>query len=268
MKGKIYMKKLYSAIISICCITSCINMYAQGRSYNGVRARHNNFYHKVELNYGNLYSFAISSCLTGVVNYLIDDTVFETGFGFPVYRVQNESPYYFAPQNPLGVQLKDLLHNYEAGLKLGYQTYDPRFVNFGICAVASYKFEPFIGNILIEDVTIANPSSIQRALIGGNIMLYLGEMGMSTQVTLEVGLRYSYGLSLTDSSKTITQESLKNGIVSHYAITVGGPGFLQNIKLFADVNHYDLIKNSYLRLSPIYVGFSWTITPQQSDNKW
>lgn len=242
-------------------------MYAQGHLHNNGRARHNNFYHKIELNYGNIYSFAITSCLTGVVNYLIDDAVFETGFDYPIYREQTASPYSFKRQNIFGVQLKDLLHNFDAGIKLGYQTYDPRFVNFGVCAVGSYKYEPFIGTVLKEDATIANPSSIQRALIGGNIMLYLGEMGMSTQVTLEAGVRYSIGLSLDDPSRIIAHESLTNGIVSHYAISVGGPGYFQNIKLFADISHYDLIESSNLQLSPIYVGLSWTITPQQSDNK-
>lgn len=262
------MRKLYLVITSSLLIFAYANMYAQGHLHsNHERARHNNFYHKVELNYGNLYSFALSSCLTGVINYLIDDTMFETGLSVPIYREQAIAPYSFSRQNLLGVKLNDLVHNFDGGIKLGYQTYDPRFVNFGICAVASYKHDPFLGALLQDEETLSYQASIQRLLFGGNVMLYLGEMGMSTQVIIEAGIRYSYGLAFKDPSSLGLSEHLKNGWVSHYAVSIGGPGFFQNIKLFADVTHFSLIDSSHLKLSPIYVGLSWTVTPQQSSNK-
>lgn len=264
---RVYINKLCLAFISMWLLAS-VNVYAQeGHLREHDRAQHNNFYHKVELNYGNIYSFALTSCLTGLINYLVDDAIFETGFGVPIYREQTGPQYSFARQNLLGVQPRDLIHNFDCALKLGYQTYDPQFFNIGICAIAAYKYEPFCGVFLQDDETVTFPSSIKRALFGGNLLLFLGEMGMSTRVTLEAGLRYSYGIAFNDSSSLTNKSALNNGLVSHYAVSIGGPGFFQNIKLFADITHFSLIESPNLRLSPIYLGFSWTVTPQQSFNK-
>lgn len=262
---KRHMKKIYLGIISIYFL-SCINLNAQGHRHGHEYARHNNFYHKVELNYGNLYSFAISSCLTGVLNYFIDDAIFETGLGVPIYRQQTSDLFSFSRNNLFGIQPNDLIHNFDGGIKLGYQTYDPRFVNFGVCALASYKYEPFSGTLLQND-NIQSLFSIRRILLGGNLMLCLGEMGMNTQVILEVGLRYSKGLTYNAPSLLYGKGALNDGLVSHYGISIGGPGYFQNIKLFADITHYNLITSPDLTLSPIYVGLSWTVTPQQSISK-
>lgn len=261
------MRTLYLAIISLCLFLS-IDSNAQGRLYNySGRARHNHFYHKVEFNYGNLYSFALSSCLTGVVNYLLDDAIFESGFCWPIYRKQEVSPYSFERQNVVGLQSNDLLHNIDCGIKLGYQTSDPGLLNFGICAVADYKYEPFMDSLQQDEVIQSFRSNIRRILLGGNIMLYLGKMAMGTQVILETGIRYSYGLTCNVPSSLGSTTSLNNGIVSHFAVSFGGPSYFQNIRIFADLTHFNLLESQNLRLSPIYVGLSWTVTPQQRVNK-
>ena len=264
---KNYIKKLCAAIISSLLFLGN-PLYAQGHLHeNNGRARHHNFYHKVELNYGNLYSFAASSCITGVINYLMDDAFFETGLSVPIYRQNTVPPYSFVRQNMVGVKPNDLIHNFEGGLKLGYQTYNPgTFVNVGVCGVAQYKHEPFTGQTTIDDDRSIYSSLLSRLLVGGNFMLMLGDMGSGTQVIFEAGLRYSIGLKYEDPYP-LSSANLNNGLVSHYAVSIGGPRYLQNIKIFTDVSHFKVVDTDYLTMSPIYVGLSWTVTPRQSYNK-
>lgn len=261
------MKKKCLVIYSILLLISAPS-FAQGHrhDHSDGRARHHNFYHKVNLSFGNLYGFALSSCLTGVINYLIDDAMFETGFGYPIYREKTVSPYRFSRQNMLGVERYDLLHNFDGGIRLGYQTYNPRFVNVGFCALAQYKYEPFLLMDNLGGEQQAVQSTVRRVLLGGNFMLFLGKMSMDTRVELETGLRYSLGMGYVNPVGA-SVNALNNGLVSHYALSIGGPGYFQNIKFFADVTHFNLIQNDHISLSPIYVGLSWTVTPKQSDYK-
>lgn len=267
MKVGIFMKKLFAAIFNIIAVTITVPSFAQGQISNDGRARHHNFYHKIELTSGNLYSFAASSCLTGLINYLVDDAFLETGLEIPVYREHVNNAYIFSRQNMFGLESRDVLHNLGGSIKLGYQTYDPRFVNFGICGIAQYKYEPFFGSGSADGETICYPADISRILLGGNLMLMLGEMGMDTQVTIEAGLKYSMGLKYNDAYSILTPLPLNDGLTSHYAVSFGGPGYFQNIKFFADISHFKLIEAEHISLSPIYIGLSWIVTPQQSYNK-
>ena len=87
---------------------------------------------------------------------------------------------------------------------------------------------------------------------------------MSTLFSVELGLRYSYGLSHVNEAISSGLQ-LNNGLVSHYAIQIGGPGYFQDIKLFMDYTHFKLVDCPDLQLSPIYLGLSWTVTPRQAN---
>lgn len=254
------MKRIFWVFISLLIVSSPV--FGQGRRHNDGRAHHHNFYHKVELGSGNLYGFGMLSCVSGVLNYVLDDAVAETSFEYPVYR-QSAVPDFFSRQYLLGVLPDDLLHDFTGGLKLGYQSYSPELFNWGICLVGEYKREPY--KWLGAESEMGGLMS--RALAGGNLMFRFGEMGMSTLVSLELGIRYSYGLSHVNEAIPSSGLNLNNGLVSHYAIQVGGPGFFQDIKLFMDITHFKLVDCPELQISPVYLGLSWTVTPRQAQMK-
>ena len=197
------------------------------------------------------------SCVSGVLNYVLDDAVSETSFEYPIYR-QTAMADAFSRQYLLGVLANDLLHDFNGGLKLGYQSYSPELFNWGICLVGEYKREPYKWKAAESEAG----GLMSRVLAGGNLMFRFGEMGMSSLFTVELGLRYSYGLSHVNEA--IPSSTLNNGLVSHYALQVGGPGFFQDIKLFMDISHFKLVDCPELQMSPVYVGLSWTVTPRQA----
>ena len=252
------MKRFIWLLINLLIV--CFPLVGQGRRRNSASAHHYNFYHKIELGSGNVYGFGILSCASGVFNYLIDDAVAETNFEYPIYREQTSVPDAFSRQYLLGVVPNDLLHDFSGGVKLGYQSYSPDFFNWGVCAVGEYKREPYKWS-----GTDAEGGGVMgRALAGGNVMFRFGEMGMHSLFTVELGIRYSYGLSHMNAALSSPDMKLNNGLVSHYAIQIGGPGFFQDIKLYVDVPHYKVVDCPELQLSPIYLGFSWTVTPRQA----
>lgn len=252
------MKRFLWVFISLFVVLTPLS--GQGRRRSDGRAHHHNFYHKIELGSGNLYGFGILSGVSGVMNYLLDDAVCETSFEYPIYRQQTAVTDAFSRQYLLGVLSKDLLHDFSGGLKLGYQSYRPDMFNWGVCLVGDFKREPYSWHV--DNVT--TNSVWNRLLAGGNLLFRFGEMGMSTLFSVELGLRYSYGLSHVNEAISSGLQ-LNNGLVSHYAIQIGGPGYFQDIKLFMDYTHFKLVDCPDLQLSPIYLGLSWTVTPRQAN---
>ena len=85
---------------------------------------------------------------------------------------------------------------------------------------------------------------------------------------IEAGLRYSIGVKY-ESPWGNDKSMLNNGLVSHFAIKVASRGMMQNLGLFADIGHFDLFKNlgSNQKVRDYVIGFTWTITPQQADDR-
>ncbi len=235
-------------------------LYGQGRRRNDGRAHHRNIYHKIEFGSGNVYGFGLLSCVSGVMNYVLDDALSETRFEYPIYRSETAVQDALSRQYLLGVVPNDLLHDFHGGLKLGYQSYSPESFNWGVCLVGEYKREPYKWHV----PDIETDGLMTRALVGGNLMFRFGEMGMDSLISIELGLRYSYGLSHINDALIATDKQLHNGLVSHYAIQIGGPGFFQDIKLYMDISHFKLVDCSELKMSPIYLGLSWIVSPRQS----
>lgn len=214
-----------------------------------------------EIASGNPYTIAVSSVITGLANYyLLNDAFFENSFAYGIYTT-NIDNLKVKTQNPMGVTARELFNNLQVGLKLGYQTYNPDFFNFGIYASAHYKIDQF--KVGYNDDNMSNHRA-ERALFGATALFSLGSMKQPSRVIIEAGLRYSLGLAY-HSPLGNNKNQLNDGLVSHFAIKLASRGMWQNIGLYADINHFNMWKDSRpnQELNNYTFGITWTITPLQ-----
>lgn len=247
----------YIAILTIIFYFSANGVYAQGGRISGGIARHHNFYHKVDLEFGNIYSCALASCLTGYVNYLINDAMFETGYSYPVYRINAKDGQTISHNNVFGLSANDLLCNFQGGFKLGYQTYSPTFINWGVYDQIHYRVDNFM--MSFPNKGDEENKTISNVLFGIGSVINIGRMEDGFRLSVEAGVNYSVCVN-SDTGNSC------NGLISHYAIGIEGPKFVQDIKLYADISHYNVTDNP-INLSPITFGVMWAITPAQGERK-
>ena len=248
-------------IFVLLCLLALPNMLS---AQSDLRIRNHNLIFNAELNTGNVYSFAASSVVTGLMNYyLLKDDFFENSFVYSFYQTDIDGMKIRA-KNPQGLAAYEVFNNLQGGIKIGYQTYRPEFFNFGVYASGHYKLEQFD----VEENSLKSKHQIQRVLCGATALLSLGSMEQASRVIIEAGLRYSIGVKY-ESPWGNDKSMLNNGLVSHFAIKVASRGMMQNLGLFADIGHFDLFKNlgSNQKVRDYVIGFTWTITPQQADDR-
>lgn len=249
------MKKSLVLILSLFCATTII------QAQSDVRFKNHHIIFNGDIASGNPYIMAASSVLTGLANYhLLNDAFFENSFIYGIYST-NVDGLKVRTMNPMGLNASELFNNIQVGIKLGYQTYSPEFFNCGIYASAHYKLDQF--KVGYNDDNMQKHRA-QRILLGINALLSLGSMDQPSRVIIEAGLRYSLGLAYK-SPLGNDKEQLNNGIVGHYAIKIASRGMMQNIGVFADINHFNMWKDlrPNQKLNNYTLGITWTITPQQ-----
>lgn len=241
-----------------------------GVSVNAQREDHiknHNFILNADLGFGNIYSFALSSVATGLANYyLFNDAFFENSFIYSLYSAKPEG-LKVRTKNPMGLTACELFNNVQAGVKIGYQTYTPETFNFGFYGSVHYKIDQF-------EIGMNNDNMMRqranRLLMGVTALFSFGSMDKASRVILEVGERYSYGLSYK-SLASDSKDQLNNGFITHFAIKLASRGMMQDIGIFVDVNHFNLWKDYRpgYKLNDVTFGLTWKITPQQADyRKW
>lgn len=244
-------------------ITLGISYHAHAQS--DIRFKNHNLIFNVDIASGNPYTIAASSVITGLANYyLLNDAFFENSFIYGLYKT-NVDGLQVRTMNPMGLTASELFNNLQVGLKLGYQTYSPEFFNFGFYGSAHYKIDQF--NIGYNDDNMQKHRA-QRALFGATALLSLGSMNQPSRVIIEAGVRYSMALAYK-SPLGNQKEQLNDGLVSHFAVKLASRGMLQNIGVFADINHFNMWKDlrPNQKLNNYTFGITWTITPQQVDDR-
>lgn len=254
------MKKIISVLLFII-MSMGISVNAQRDN----RIKNHNLIFNADLGFGSPYSFALSSIATGLANYyLFDDAFFENAFMYSLYSAKPEG-IKARTMNPMGLTARELFNNVQAGLKIGYQTYSPETFNFGIYGSAHYKLDQFeVGS---NDDNMAFQRA-NRILIGATALFSLGSMDKASRVIIEVGERYSCGISYK-SPLSDSKDQLNDGFISHFAVKLASRGLMQDVGVFVDINHFNLWKD-YLpgyKLNDITFGLSWKITPQQADSR-
>lgn len=247
------------------CILLVLAVCGHAKAQSNARFKNQHLIFNCDLASGNLYTMAASSVVTGLANYyLLNDAFFENSFAYSFYSTDIEH-LKVKTMNPMGMTASELFNNLQVGLKIGYQTYRPEFFNCGIYASAHYKLEQFEAGRNDENM---QKHRSQSALLGVTGLLSLGSMEQASRVIVEAGLRY--GIPLAYRSPWGSGKDLaNNGLSSHFSIKLASRGMWQNIGIYADICH----ANTWKKLRPgkkldnWTLGITWTITPQQADDR-
>lgn len=244
------MKRLISLIFA----TILLTLSANGQ----------HFYHRLEINTGNLYSFVASNLITAGANKLTTDRLFDNSFAYTVYNVKDDETKYTAKDyNRIGLSIRDLFSDCSFGAKLGYQSFSPGIFNWGLFASGHYRINQFKLNP--DNNEEYSRHNIQYWQLGGGIMLAFGAMSSGSKIVFEAGLRYNIPAYYKGAWGTDKSHILSHGISSHYSLRIGGFGPLQGIGVFADIPHSNWINNQFCNditsLKGYTFGLTYTILP-------
>ena len=233
------------------------------------RAKNHNLYIRAELASGNIYPMA-ASMVTGLFNYWLDRPVFETSYAYSFLNAHCDGqPLDVARYKASGITARDLFNDIEAGLKVGWQTYTTRLFNWGVYASGHYKIDQF--KVQAPGEEAYDRHRIHRAQLGLNAFTTIGSMDSPLKATIEAGCRYNIGC-LYHSPYGDDAGSLNNGLTSHFALKLAGEFLLQDIGVFANINHYNLLRGQDVRggvddIGGWTIGLTFSLTPTQISNK-
>lgn len=202
------------------------------------------FWH-VDLNYGNLYPAAVSSIVTGYLNYLMKQAVFETGVTYDVYHGKlNDETIKYREYSPLGVRARELFNTVQPGFKIGYKSNNNGNFNWGVYAMGHYK---------LDQLELRDPGQdsymhhrLQYVKAGGGLHFTIGrQVGEDSwrRLIIEAGCQYSLPIGYKGYSHD--KKELGKGISSHFALKLGGPAYLQDIGFFFDYDHFNTFNKDY-----------------------
>lgn len=244
------MKKI---ILSILCIVVSLNIDAQ------------HFYYRLDVGTNNIYSFAVANLATAGLNTLVDDMLFDNAYTYTYIQAKdNQQSVETKGYNIAGITARDLFSDITTGIKLGYQSYYPSTLNWGIYGSAHYRINQF--KTIYPNYDDAFRHNVQRLLLGGGLFFNIGNIESSTKVVIEAGIRYETPLHYNGINGLKLSDALNKGVSSHYAIRINGNGAFQGLGIYADVPHYKLFKETGKQKVSTNVrmftfGVVYTITP-------
>ena len=260
------MKKLGLFVLSVS-LFGLLPIHAEG-GLNTSRAKNHNLYFHIDFGSGNIYPTVISMA-TGYFNYLLDRPIFETSYNYSFITAKYGNEKLDTKHYDFnGLTARDLFNDIEAGIKLGYQTYTPDLFNVGIYGSVHYKLDQFMVKGYNE--SDYQSQNIHRVLLGATAFTTIGKMDNALKVTLEAGCRYNIGCLYKVNSVKM-DDALNNGLSSHFAIKFAGEEIYQNIAIFANFNHFNLLKapiNGVDKINMWSIGITWSLTPVQIDSKY
>lgn len=227
------------------------------------RADMRNFYHKVDITSGNVYTFVLSNLFTAYGNYLCHDILFDDSFQYTVMngRTLSGEKISTKPQNLMGFKARDLFNDISTGIKLGYKSDSFSSVNWGIFAGTHYSINQFgaqlpgMDGYSNERYTYFKP--------GAGFYLMFGSIEQRLRVQVEMGARYNIPLKY-HGNITDLPEPLNSGISSYYSLKFGGAYDFSG-GIFVSVNHFDIFKHTVAeRFRCWSAGVTFIITPKRS----
>lgn len=232
---------------------------------NGQKIRDNHTFLHVDFAAGNLYTAAVPSILTWGLNELTQSNIFENALEIPFYSGDyGTQKMDIKDYDMLGYTAHDLFKNLHPGIKLGYQTRKMSQTNWGIYAAAEYILNQF--KTKLPEMGNFGNNKLQRALFGGSAFIIIGGVDKKYHFMIEAGARFNVALDYRGPLGK-GKDDINNGVSSHFAFKVTGSAPIQNFGIYADFNHFDLLKNDMMKLKMWNIGIMWTVTPGQSSNR-
>ena len=237
---------------------SCMAIYGQ-------RARYNNLFFHIDFAAGNIYTAALSSFATWGLNEATSSNIFENALEIPFYSGESVGMDMDVKNyDALGFTARDLFNTIHPSLKLGYVSSSLSDTNYGFYATAEYCSNQFKSQA--PGAPSFSSNRMQRALFGGSAFMVFGGIGRKYHFMVEAGARYSMALGYKGGYGT-DKNVLNDGVSSHFALKLTGPAALQDFGVYADINHFDLLKTATDKVNGWNIGIMWTVTPGQGNNR-
>ena len=240
-----------------------------------VRISNPNLYFHVDLNSGNIYTMGVSTIVLGYLNYGLKRNIFETAYMVDFLSAKQDGNTIKNKMfSPIGLRAADLFNTISPKLKIGYKSNNSGNANWGVYALANYKLHQFKLKFDDDDYDRMRYS---RLGFGAGIIGIFGDLTAPYHVIIE-GEAY-YNIPLTFSTSFLDNHSinqLNRGLTSHFAIKFGGSNSFQNIGIFVDIDHFNLVNEKCnqehtpikdLELRNISVGISLSVTLGQSEKR-
>lgn len=208
-------------------------------AYAMIAAKAQNLYYRLDIGTKNIYSFAAANLATAGINALTDRMLFDNAYTYTYLSGSNglETKGY----NVAGMTARELFSDFTAGGKIGYQSFNPGSFNWGAYGSAHYRINQFKTSIGSQSDFIHN--DVQRLLLGGGLLLNLGDIESSTRFLIEAGVRYEMPVGYNRLEGRKISDLLNSGLSSHIALRINGNGILQGLGVYADIPHYNLFKD-------------------------
>lgn len=223
-----------------------------------------NFYHRIDVSSGNLYTFVASNLVSAGINKVTEDRLLDTSFEYTYNKVTtNGVSARGKDYNRVGLTAKDLFSDSSFGVKLGYQSFNFSWFNWGLYASAHCKFNRFKW----EQGTETYGIKYNRFQPGVGLMISFGDMESSVRFIVEGQLKYNMPIGEAgDWGDENSTEVWKSTFSSHYTIRFAGSSWLQGIGIFAEIPHGNPVK--WTQFSPAKIsldsytfGITYTICP-------
>lgn len=226
----------------------------------GVSAQSRNFYHRLDVGSGNVYSFVGSNLITAFVNYFSHDLLFDNSFNYTVFSGNGNLK--TKTENTMGINSRDLFNDVFAGTKLGYKSDNFGNFNWGVYGSVHYKLNQFQSIWTLGGNYNHERFSFLKSGIG--FYTLFGSIEQKLKCQIEFGLQYcvptSYKGNFGNDAKV-----LNNGIASHYALKIAGATDF-SCGVFLDLYHFDIYKKDFSKKFKMYnLGVTFTITPKRGE---
>jgi len=246
--------------ITIIAVTVMMSMVA-----NSQVIRDNHTFFHIDLAAGNVYTATVPSFLTWGLNELTKSNIFENALEIPFYSGDYGTQKLDVKNyDMLGYTAHDLFKDIHPSIKLGYQTRRMSQTNWGFYATAEYVLNQF--KTKVSETGDYENNKLQRALFGGSAFVVIGGVDKKYHFMIEAGARYNKALEY-EGPLGKGKEDINDGISSHFAFKVTGAAAIQDFGIYADINHFDLLKDDAMKLKMWNIGIMWTVTPGQHRNR-
>lgn len=217
-------------------------------------------YYRIDLSTGHLFSFALANMVGGGVNMLTKTMLIDNSFSYANYQLQsNNDAISIERYSPIFFSAKDMFQDILFGGRYGCQSFLPEsWCNWALMGTIHYKVNQFQTNQ--ED--ILSKHSIHRLLIGGELMLILGDMSKETQAFLEANVRYDIPLRYSGGVTLAGEGVLNSGLSTRLGIRFNGRSWVQGLGAYVEIPHYSQFKEETgIELKIFTFGLIYTITP-------
>lgn len=194
---------------------------------------------------GNVYTFAVSTIAFGFLNDAFKQNVLETGFVADITTAQYDTRKISTHMwSPVGVQARELFNDINPNLKIGWKSSSYSSANIGVFANLGYKLHQF--SLRADDQAPWERLRYQRIYAGVGVQGIFGGLESPYRVIVEGAVRYVIPTALTTTAwSDVETTQLSKGVQTHWAVKMGGADAFQNIGLFVDIDHFNLIDKGW-----------------------